>query len=78
MSAGPMQAQGHCTSNLILFRNPPASLVLAEGGSLTLLQRFVADIDTKHYHTSQLTPQAQKKTQQVDQESGQYRLGHDW
>ena len=26
--------------------------VLAEGGSLTLLQRFVADIATRHYHTS--------------------------
>jgi len=34
--------------------------VLAEGGSLILLQQFVADIATRHYLTSQLTPQAQK------------------
>ena len=50
--------------------------VLAEGGSLTLLQRFVADIATRHYHTSKLTPQAQKKlTPQADQKPGQYRSG---
>ena len=53
--------------------------VLAEGGFLTLLQRFVADIVTRHYRTSQLTPQAQKKlTPQADQEPGQYRIGYDW
>jgi hypothetical protein len=69
-----MQAQGHCTSNLTLFRNPPASLSL-----LTLLQRFIVDIATKHHHTSQLTLQAQKKlTPQADQEPEQYRSGHDW
>ena len=33
---------------------------LGEGGSLTLLQIFVADIATRYYRTSQLTPQAQK------------------
>ena len=53
--------------------------VLAEGGSLTLLQRFVADIATRHYHTSQLTPQALKKlTPQANQEPGQYRSSHNW
>jgi len=36
--------------------------ILAEGGFLTLVQRFVADIATRCYHTLQLTPQAQKKT----------------
>ena len=47
--------------------------VLAEGGSLTLLQSFVADIATRHYRTSQLTLRAQKKlTTQADQEPGQY------
>ena len=35
--------------------------VLADGGFLTLLQRFVANIATRHYRTLQLTPQAQKK-----------------
>ena len=40
---------------------------------------FVADISTRHYRTSQLTPQAQKKlTPQADQELEQYRSGHDW
>ena len=53
--------------------------VLAEGGSLALLQRFVANIITRNYHTLQLTPQAQKKlTPQADQELGQYRSDHDW
>ena len=51
--------------------------VLAERGSLTLLQRFIADIATRHYCTSQLTSQAQKKPQS-DQESRQYRSVHDW
>ena len=46
---------------------------------MTLLERFVVDIATRHYRTSQLTPQAQKKlTPQADQEPGQYRSGHDW
>ena len=45
---------------------------------MILLQKFVADIATKHYCTSQLTPQAKKLTPQEDQEPGQYRLGHDW
>ena len=44
----------------------------------TTLQRFVADIATRHYCTSQLTPQAKKITPQSDQEPGQYRSGHDW
>ena len=48
-----------------------------QGGSLTLLQRFVADIATRH-RTSQLTPQTQKITPQADQELGQYRSGHNW
>ena len=48
--------------------------VIVEGGSLTLLQRFVADIAIRHYHTSQLTSQAQiKLTPQADQELGQHR-----
>ena len=46
---------------------------------MTLLQSFVADIATRHYRTSQLTPRAQKKlTPQADQEPGQYRSGHNW
>ena len=53
--------------------------VLAKGGSLTILQMFVANIATRHYRTSQLTPQPQKNLiPQVDQEPGQYRIGHDW
>ena len=53
--------------------------VFAEGGFLTLLQRFVANIATRHYRTLQLTPQAQKKlTPQADQEPGQYPSGRDW
>ena len=45
----------------------------------TTLQRFVADIATRHYRTSQLTPQAQKKlTPQADQEPRQYRSSRDW
>ena len=61
------------------FSQSSCILVLAEGGSLTLIQRFVANIATIHCRTSQLTPQAQKKlTPQVDQEPGQYRSGHNW
>ena len=40
---------------------------------MRLLERFVADIATRHYRTSQLTPQAQKElTRQADHESEQY------
>ena len=61
------------------FSQPSCIPILAEGGSLTLLQIFVADIATRYYRTSQLTPQAQKKlTPQADQEPGQYRIGYDW
>ena len=42
------------------------------------LQKFAVDIATRHYRTSQFTPQAQKKlTPQADQEPEQYRSGHD-
>ena len=61
------------------FSQSSCILVLAEGGSLTLIQRFVANIATIHCRTSQLTPQAQKKlTPQADREPGQYWSGHDW
>ena len=40
--------------------------------------KFVAHIAIRHYRTSQLTPQAQKKIPQADQKLGQYRSGHDW
>ena len=79
MSAGPMQAQSHCTSNLTFFLQSSCIPILGEGGSLTLFQRFLADVATIHYRTSQLTPQAQKKlTPQADREPGQYWSGHDW
>ena len=41
---------------------------------MILLQKFVADIATRHYRVSQLTPQAQKQlTPQTNKELGQYR-----
>ena len=56
-----MQAQSHYMSNLTFFSQSSCITVLADGGFLTLLQRFVANIATRHYRTLQLTPQAQKK-----------------
>ena len=44
------------------FSQSSCITVLADGEFLTLLQRFVANIATRHYRTLQLTPQAQKKT----------------
>jgi len=43
------------------FSQSSCITVLADGEFLTLLQRFVANIATRHYRTLQLTPQAQKK-----------------
>jgi len=42
------------------FSQSSCITVLADGEFLTLLQRFVANIATRHYRTLQLTPQAQK------------------
>ena len=53
-SAKPLHVQPN------LFSQSSCISVLVEGGSMTLLERFVVDIATRHYRTSQLTPQAQK------------------
>ena len=78
LSAGPMQAQGHCTSNLILFRNPPASLSLPREG-----RWHYSKVCCRHcYKTLPYltinTTSSKKLTPQADKESGQYRSGHDW
>ena len=61
-----------CTFTIILLLVKINQIILGFAlYQITTLQKFVVGIATRHYHTSQLTPQAYQK-------SGQYRSGHNW